>query len=80
MSYTFTTKLLGPKAEIEGTFTEEEPQTHIDPGCSTEFEIESIKIDEKYLYIHLLNDETLSKIEKQAFENIADDCNSHEPD
>ncbi len=82
MSYTFKTKVYGPdiEAEVEGTFTEEEAKTLNYPGCKAEFEIESIKIDDKPSDIYILNDETLAKIEKEAFAALTDDSNSHEPD
>ena len=76
MSYTFTTDLLGPKAEVEGTFSPAEPETLTDPGCSAEFEIESITINDEEFEVDSLSIETLETIEQLAFD---DAHNNYDP-
>ena len=74
MSYSFKTKLLGPVAEVEGTFSPEEPQTLTDPGCSAEFEIETITDKDGVEYeIDCICDETLKEIEQAAFDAASDE-------
>ena len=68
--YIFTTKLLGPEAEIEGVFSAEEPQTLNYPGCPKEFAIESIKINDVDFEIDCLCDETLKQLEDEAFDDV----------
>jgi len=69
MSYTFKTKLLGPEAEVEGTFSPEEPQTLNYPGCSAEFEIETITVNDEEFEVECLCDETLKEIKQAAFDD-----------
>jgi hypothetical protein len=68
MSYSFKTKLLGVEAEVEGMFSPAEPQTLNYPGCSAEFEIETITINDYEFEIECLCDETLKDIEQEAFD------------
>ncbi len=68
MSYTFKTELLGATAYIHGAFSPEEPQTLNYPGCSSEFEIETITINDQEFEIDCLCSETLSEIEQAAFD------------
>ena len=76
MSYTFETDLLGPKAEIEGTFDPGEKATIDCPGEEPCFEIESITINDEEFEIDCLCDETLKEIEQAAFD---DAHNNYDP-
>ena len=73
MSYRFKTKLLGPTAEVEGTFSPAEPQTLNYPGCSASFEIELITINGHYFEAECLSDETLEDIAQAAFDADSDE-------
>ena len=69
-TYSFYTELLGPKADVEGTFHEGEKQTHDCPGEEPSFEIETITIADVQFEIDCLSDETLSKLEEEAFDDF----------
>ena len=73
MSYPFNTPLLGVEAEVEGTFSPAEPETLTDPGCSAEFEIETITINDSEFEVECLCDETLKEIEQAAFDAASDE-------
>ena len=76
MSYTFTTDLLGPKAEIEGVFYSGEKATFDCPGEEPSFEIETITINDEEFEIDSLSTETLETIEQLAFD---DAHNNYDP-
>jgi len=76
MNYSFETDLLGPKAEIEGTFDPGEKETFDCPGEPPCFVIESISINDEEFEIDCLCDETLKEIEQAAFD---DAHNNYDP-
>ena len=69
MSYTFETELLGPTAEIEGTFDAGEKPSLDCPGELPSFEIESITINDVLFEIDCLCSETLDAIHQEAFDD-----------
>ena len=79
MSYAFKTKLLSPTAEVYviGTFSPAEPETLNYPGCSAEFEIETITINDSEFEVECLCDETLKDIEDEAFKAASDELGDY---
>jgi hypothetical protein len=68
--HTFTTELLGPKAEVEGVFYPGESETVDCPGEGPSFEIEQITINDVAFEIDCLCDETLKQLEDEAFDDV----------
>ena len=72
MSYTFKTELFGLTVEVEGEFSPEEPQTMVDPGCSAEFEINTIKHAGEDFELDSLDAFIFEDIEQEAFDAASD--------
>ena len=74
MSYSFTTDLFDLTVLVTGEFSPEEKQTFDYPGCSADFEIETIEHKGEQLEIDSLPDEDLSEIISAAFESASNEA------